>query len=163
MDPTDLIPIIVIAGMVFLGLIAIVGGFLHSLRGRHLLHQERMKALELGRELPDDVKSTGIEVAEAAGSRGAEGGAPALARKCFSTAFWVALVGFIFASQGAWANQGVAIVIPIAIAASAGAIGITAMICGTILATRTPPGPAPGASTKAFVESDAFDVVSRRG
>jgi hypothetical protein len=161
MDSPDPVPILFMSGMVLLGLVALVGGFLHTRRGRLLLHEERMKALELGRELPNDVKSAGNEAAYAAGSRGGEGEPQSLARKCFSTAFWVGLVGFLFASQGAWANQGIAIAI--AIAASAGTIGVTAMICGTILAMRTPPGPAPGATTKDLIESDAYDVVSRRG
>src|ERR1022692_4591955 len=44
----------VLGSVVLIIVVAIVGGFLHSRRERLLTHAERMKALELGREMPDD-------------------------------------------------------------------------------------------------------------
>ena len=49
MDTGDLtFLVLVFGGMILIGLVAIVGGFLHSRRERLLTHQERMKALEQG-------------------------------------------------------------------------------------------------------------------
>jgi len=47
--------------MILLALVGIVGGFLHYRRERLLTHKERMKALELGAELPDDVATARIK------------------------------------------------------------------------------------------------------
>jgi hypothetical protein len=151
--------LVLICGMTLLGLAAIVGGFLHYRRERILTHQERMKALELGRELPDDAATARIKATFGVGSSDDEGGSQSLARKCFSTALWVGFWGFLAASQGGWVHTGIAV----AIAGSVGAIGVTAMICGTILAMRMPSAPPPGVATKSVIESDAFDVVSSRG
>jgi hypothetical protein len=150
--------VILICGVVLLALVAIVGGFVHSRRERLLTHQERMKALELGRDLPDNAATARVKAVFGAGSTD-EGDARSLARKCFSTALWVGFWGFLFASQTSWANMGIAIVI----ACSAGAVGVTAMICGTILALRGSSDVDHRLATKPAFESDAFDVVSRRG
>jgi hypothetical protein len=148
-------------GMTLVGLAAIIGGFLHSRRERLLTHQERMKALELGRELPDDTPVGRLKRALGARSNTEENDGRSLARKCFSTALWVPFWGFIFASQGVWVNTGLAAAI--VIACSAGAIAVTAIICGTILAVHERSGSSPLADAKPLIESDAFDVVSRRG
>lgn len=150
-----------IVGSALVGLVAIVGGFLHYRRERLLAHAERMKALELGRELPDDAATARIKAVfrgtSAGGSDDSEDFSPA--RKCYSTALWVAFWGFLFASQvdvhGAHA-------VAIAIAASVGAVGVTAMICGTILASRVSVPRSPVAS-KGPTDPDAFDLVGRRG
>jgi hypothetical protein len=159
MDPGELAIFgALIGGVTLVGLVATIGGFLHHRRERLLMHQERMKALELGRELPDDaatarIKATfGVESSDKTKGR-------SLASKCFSTALWIAFWAFLAASQAGWSNTGVAV----AIAGSAGAIGVTAMICGTILALRGPSGNDQGPAIKSAIESDAFDVVSRRG
>lgn len=121
-------------GMVFLlSIIPIVGGFMYAHRGLLLTHAERMKALELGAELPDHAAAARIRACSAsllpttmvAGIR---------SRRVFSTAVWVAFWGFAAAAGlgGADVNAGVAY----AIASSAGAIGVTAIICGTVLASR---------------------------
>jgi hypothetical protein len=148
-------------GSVFLvALVAIIGGFLHYRRERLLSHAERMKALELGRELPDDAATARIKAAFGASSSGStEEGSESLPRKVFTTALWVAFWGFLASSQGGSVNQ----VIAVAIAASAGAIGVTAMICGTILAMRIPTTETQRRISKPSFESDALDVVSRRG
>ena len=147
-------------GTFLIALVAIVGGFLHYRRERLLSHQERMKALDLGREMPDDVSTARIKAAFGTLSSGhAEDESGSLARKCFSTALWVAFWGFLAASQGGWVNHAIAI----AVAASVGAIGVTAMICGTILAFRPPAETTPRPVSKPAVEADALDVVSCRG
>jgi hypothetical protein len=172
---------LVIGASVLVGLVAIVGGFLQTRRERLLTHQERLKALELGREIPDDAATARLKAACGVTSSGenrdssgenrdssgnSEGASGALSGKCFSTAFWVAFWGFVFAGQAGIGLGGTppgATAVAIAIAVSAGAIGVTAMICGTILAMRTPTSRARSATGKTEIESDALDVVSRRG
>jgi hypothetical protein len=149
-----------LGGLILIAVVAIVGGFLHHRRERLLTHAERMKALELGRDMPDDAATARVRAAfgQSAGT-GVEEGPASLPQKCYSTALWVAFWGFLAASQGGWVNHAIAI----AIAASVGAIGVTAFICGTILAARAPAAPAVNRATKDHVDADAFDVVSRRG
>jgi hypothetical protein len=150
----------VLGGSTLIALVSIIGGFLHYRRERLLTHEERMKALEMGRELPDDVATARIRATFGMLSNGEkEAESESLPRKCYSTALWVAFWGFIGASQGGWVNPSIAI----AIAASVAAIGVTAFICGTVLAARSP-APQPATSYgKERIEADAFDVVSRRG
>jgi hypothetical protein len=148
--------------VVLISLVAIVGGFLQCRRERLLTHAERMKALELGQSMPDDAATARIKAVYRAASRTDDEEGGTLARKCFTTGFWVAFWGFLAAAGhgSAGASPGVAYVI----AASTGAIGVTAVICGTILAARVPAeGTSRFAPTKPVTESDAFDVVSRRG
>ena len=170
---------LVIGAGVLIALVALVGGFAHTRRERLLTHQERMKALELGRDIPDDAATARMKVAwgadsaaEKADSRGQKADARTsneitsgtLSRKCISTAVWVAFWGFLFAGQNNVTNSTPsAMAVSIAIAASAGAIGVTAVICGTILAMRTPAAGTQTRSLKKEFESDALDVVSRRG
>ncbi len=175
MDTNTAIPLLLgltIGAGVIVALVAIVGGFLQVRRERMLTHQERLKALELGREIPDDAATARMKVAWGITSSGektdssdnSEGTSGALSRKCFSTAVWVAFWGFFAASQsGVTGHSPSAVAVAIAIGASAGAIGVTAVICGTILAMRTPPARAWSAPGKTLTESDALDVVSRRG
>jgi len=150
-------------GFVFvMSLVPIIGGFLHARRERTLVHSERMKALDLGRELPDDVATARINAAFGNTSASVEGGGgESLSAKCFSTAFWVAFWGFAAAAGlgGSQVSTGVAY----AIAASAGAIGVTAMICGAVLGARAPVAALPGRVPKPRIEDDALDVVSCRG
>ena len=135
-DSSDLVFGWMLSGGFLISLVSIVGGFQHAKRVRLLTHEERMKALELGRELPTD---------EPVAPSGGESKPESLPRKCFSTAFWVGFGGFIAAaSQGFTPAAGLGIAghgIAIAIAASTGAIGVTALICGTILAAKTPSRP----------------------
>ena len=95
-------------------------------------------------------------------------------RKCFSTALWVAFWGFAAAAGlgGADVNAGVAY----AIASSAGAIGVTAIICGTVLAAREhqsammqttipssrPKTPMPSTLFPAGVDSDSAPTMLNR-
>jgi hypothetical protein len=119
-----------------------------------LTHLERMKTLERGRDLPGDAATAWMKAAS--GSSSNEDESRSLAHKCFSTALWVAFWGFIAAS---WSSMPVAI----AIAASTGGIGVTAMICGTILAFRNCAPPQRTSTAKPFVHGDAFDFASRNG
>lgn len=167
MDSTLQLLAVLLGNVVLVSLVVIVGAFLHYRRERLLTHQERMKALELGRELPDDAATSRIKAAFGTPSNGSDEdgrepvahGAALLPRKMFTTALWIAFWGFLFAAQGGSANQAVAI----AIAVSTGAIGVAAMICGTILALRSPAPVTVNTTSKPRIEDDAFDVVSRRG
>ncbi|MFI5458829.1 MAG: hypothetical protein ACHRXM_25655 [Isosphaerales bacterium] len=142
-----------LGGTFLIALVAIIGGFLHYRRERYLSHQERMKALDLGREMPDHAATARIKAAFgtlSGGDKEEESGS--LSRKCYSTALWVAFWGFLAASQGGWVNHAIAI----AIASSAGAIGVTGMICGTILAVRSPAEAAHRPVSKPAIEADAL-------
>jgi hypothetical protein len=131
----------IIGGMILLGLVAIIGGFIHYRRERLLAHDERMKALELGRELPEDAATARIKAAyEGEKSAQAPTEARSMAAQCYSTTGYVCGAGFVFAWMS---GPGVAY----ALAAAAGAVGVTGMICGTILASReAAPAPFPAAS-----------------
>ncbi len=136
-------------GWVFLiALVGIVGGFLHYRRDRVLSHQERMKALELGREIPDDPATLRMKAAlgvtssseKTDSSEKSSEASGALARRAFATALWVALGGFgaaVVASDSTERSPA-AVAVSVAVAASAGAVGVTAVICGTILGMRAP-------------------------
>jgi hypothetical protein len=143
------------------GFVAIVGLLhLHREHYRILAHIERIKALEMGIDLPEDATTSRLRAISGNASVPDENTRGALARKCFSTALWVAFWGFVAAGSHAAAgmNPGVAYVI----ASATGAIGVTAMICGTILAVGAS-NPAPAQISKPVTEADAFDVVSSRG
>jgi hypothetical protein len=150
----------VLGGVVLISLVAIIGGFLQCRRERVLDHRERMKALELGRELPDDAATARIKAAFGVpwgDNKGDGEGSPA--RKCFSTTLWIAFWGFLAAGQAGAGHHAVAI----AIAGSVGAVGVAGMICGTILAFRAPAAPTSRPISKPAIDADAFDVVSCRG
>jgi hypothetical protein len=152
----------VLSGSIGLGLVALVGGFLHYRRERLLSHEERMKALELGREMPDDVATARIKTAFGTRLSGGDDENPSesLPRKVFSTTLWIAFWGFASAAQGGTVNMAVAI----GIAASTAAIGVTGLICGTILAMRNSATSSnQSLISKPHVENDAYDFVSRRG
>jgi hypothetical protein len=133
-------------------LVPIVGGLLHARRERLLVHSERMKALEWGIVLP---------------AKASPPAAPAtresMARQCFSTAFWVAFWGF--ASAAGLGSAEVSTGVAYAIAAAAGSIGVTSVICGTVLSARIPVEVKPNSFPKSMtdVDADAYDVVSCRG
>ena len=151
-------------GFVFLlVMIPIVGGLMYARRERLLTHAERMKALELGKALPDYATTARIKAAMGQATEDETGSTGPLAGKCFSTAVWVAFWGFAAAAGlgGAAVSPGVAY----AIAAATGAIGVSAVICGSILSwqvTRAA-GCANDHGKRQTDEADAFDVVSCRG
>src|SRR5262249_462597 len=109
---------------------------------------------------PDHAATAQIKAAFGHLASGNEGeGNDSLARKCFSTALWVAFWGFVAGSQGGWINPSIAI----AIAAPVGAIGVTAMVWGTVPRFRFRAEPSHRPVSKPLTDADAFDVVSRRG
>ena len=150
-----------ILGVFAICLVPIIGGFLQAHRERQWTHLERMKALELGQELPENAATARIKAAfgQAGSDTGTDRGS--LARKCFSTAIWVAFWGFMAASSSA--GIGLASGVAQTIAISVAAVGVTAVICGTILASRVPvTGPSVTAA-KPQADADAYDVVASRG
>jgi hypothetical protein len=159
MDTNQVLLIIwvAIAAVTAICLVAIFGGFMQVRRERLLTHAERMKALELGRSMPDDAATARIRAAFGKLTGSDEESTPS--RKCFSTAVWVAFWGFMAAASGAAASTGVAL----GIAASVGAIGVTAIICGTVLAAQESATRPTSFAPKPTIEEDAFDVVSSRG
>jgi hypothetical protein len=126
----------ILMGAVLIALIAIVGGFLHSRRQQLMAHQERMKALELGREVPDEIGVARAKAVASAGAGAAE--ERSYAGKCFSTTGYACFFGFLFAAGAAAKEGGDAPGAAYAIAAAAGAVGVTGLICGTVLAARAP-------------------------
>jgi hypothetical protein len=151
----------VLLGVFVIGVMSIVGGFIHARRERQLVHAERLKALEWGIVLADGGTDARKGAAPTPSSTTEVGSREALARKSYSTALWVAFWGFAAAAGlgGADVSAGVAY----AIAASTGAIGVTAVICGTILAARMPAASHADAYMKQTADADAYDVVSCRG
>ncbi len=124
----ELNPIIggVLGVLAVLGLVAIVGGLLHARRHRLLIHAERMKALELGRGWPGDREPEAAE--EKSGSS-----------RCFGTATTACFWGFVFAVAAASKEGGNTPGAAYAIAGATGAIAVTGLICGTVLAARPSP------------------------
>ncbi len=130
--------------MASLCLVPIIGGFLHY-RREPLLYPHRAdeaRRSRWGRDLPDDSATARVKAVYGSPDKpeGAPSGEKSLAVQCYTTTGWVAGLGLLFAMQAS-GNPGVAY----AIAASAGAIGVTGMICGTVLASKTP-SPAPNPS-----------------
>ncbi len=157
-----LLVLVSMAGLV--GLVAIIGGFLHYRRERVLLHAERMKALELGQPIPEDRGTTQQKAVLSALSDPPESDPDrAMARKCFSTAIWVAFWGFLFAGGSASSSsERVAFVI----AFGTGTTALAAVIGGSVLAHRASVmGKSRQAETftaKGPYEPDAYDVVGSR-
>ncbi len=144
-----------------LAIVPIVGGFMQVRRERLLTHTERMKALELGAGWPDDVATARIRAAF--GQPTAEGpdDGQSLARKLFSTAFWIAFWGFGSAA-GIGQTSGSAGV-AYAVAASVGAIGVTAVICGTLLAFSEGSRPLADRSKPPAFDDEALVGLAERG
>jgi hypothetical protein len=147
---------IVLGGVFVIALVSIMGGFLQVRRERLLVHTERMRSLELGLERLSGDDDAGLR-APIGQRSGDDENSPSLSRKCFSTAGWVAFWGFVMAANAHPTG------VSIAIAASTGAIGVAGMICGTILAFRTPAAVGWSPTYKPVTEADAIDVVACRG
>src|SRR5436190_1496624 len=97
---TNEIAVMVLGGVFVVALVSILGGFWHVRRERLLTHAERMKALELGREVPDSAAVARIKAAFGASSQADEdGGAWSPARKCFGVALWVPIGVALVATQ----------------------------------------------------------------
>jgi hypothetical protein len=150
----------VLGGVFAISMVAIMGGFALTRRERLLTHAERMKALDMGLAMPDDRATAQIKAAfgQPASSDDCEGGT--LARKCYSTAIWVAFWGF-GAATASVANGG-HVGVALAISAAVGAVGVTSVICGTILASRSTAAPDRRSNSKPVVDADAYDFVGNR-
>ncbi len=107
--------------------------FTHFQEERKLTHAERIKALEMGQTLPDDPETARIKARAArlaaARSTGSSGVSKSLAYHCYSVTGYICGGGFFFAILVGGSTA-------YALASAAGAIGVTGMICGTILATK---------------------------
>lgn len=128
------------AAVVLGAVVAIVWlGIRAEQRKRELEHAERMRAIEAGRPLPGDQPWWSPNRVAAAIGAGVPLGALILA---------------LAAVQDA--DVGPEFVWP-----SAGAVGVAAVICGTVLAARLPhPTSAPeGRANKPYVDPDAFEVA----
>jgi hypothetical protein len=134
-SPSMMALVLVLSGTLLAGLVAIVGGFLHARRSRMLAHTERMKALELGRDLPEDLGHA--RTAVQSGDRD-ENRPRSLALQFCSTTGYTCAAGFLFAYLAGSDSQGSVPAASIAIAAATGAIGVTGLICAAVLATRAP-------------------------
>jgi hypothetical protein len=125
-------------------LVPVIMGIRHARIERELEHAERMKALELGRTLPQDqgwLNLPRISVAIALG-------VPAAVFHC------------------AWqASQSLSEPEPAWIAA--GIVGVTAVVCGSGLTAlhffRGHQAAGAGGQAKSHFDADAYDVVSARG
>lgn len=134
--------LIPIAGMAIpLIIVPVALGCKHATRARELTHAERMRALELGRRLPQDQPWwTPARLGLAIGA-----GVPLAVFVCAAVA--TAAAGF---QDGIWI--------------ATLAVGLTAVVCGSILAGRSALGGTGNERVdKPFVEEDAFDVVGARG
>ena len=115
-----------------------LAGIRNEQRKSELQNQERMKAIECGYPL-DQVKPVNAAVSIGVGVPG--------------TAFGCAIVASLFSSNAshyAWP--------------AAGAVGLAAVICGTLLALKSPQTPTQDfLNRKPMMEDDAYDVAGRRG
>jgi hypothetical protein len=124
---------LILGGTVVL-LALIIGGFTQANRARMLEHQERMKALEMGHPLPDDPATARIK-AKAAWTIGQISAiespetSKSFAYQCYSITGYISGAGFFFAMVAGGP-------IAYALSAASGAIGVTGIICGTILAAK---------------------------
>jgi len=137
-----------LGSVVLIALVAIVGGFLHSRRERLLTHNERIKALEMGRELPDDAATARIKAVYGVVEK-SETDAKSFATQCYNNTGYICGSGFFFAMVSS-SSHGVAY----ALAAASGAIGVTGLICGTILASREP---SPASTFSGVASKPRFD------
>jgi hypothetical protein len=135
----------VVLGIGILGGLPIALYYQHERRKREMEHSERMKALELGRTIPGEAGSGDRSLpSKIAGWIGA--GVPIGVFGCA----WLASEKFGYHEE-VWL--------------AAALVGITAVICGSILVIllNAKPAAAPPVDSKPRIEEDAFDVVSGRG
>jgi hypothetical protein len=140
------------AGLGLIVMVAIVGGLLYSKNERLLTHAERMKALEMGHGLPEDIYTARIRAAM--GHDETPGRPGALSSHCFTSTTYICGFGFFFAMMSGQIPS-----VAVTIAASTGAVGVAGMICGTILATknREPAGaPGPPLPAKSTLDPEAI-------
>jgi uncharacterized membrane protein YuzA (DUF378 family) len=145
MDPL-IIPIVGMAIPIVIVPVAL--GIKYARRERELEHAERMKALELGRTLPED---------EPLWSPG---------RLCLAIGVGVPIgvFGFAWLASGRGGDQEEALRW-----ISAAIVGLAGVVCGSLLTHRHliqrehSRGAREGYEAKSPIDADAFDVVDRRG
>jgi hypothetical protein len=153
MSPADLTLAGIIAAAVVLALVIVVAlpvvlSMRQAARDREYTHSERLKSLELGRPLLDAPATDGST------RRGDNG-----------IGVWVPLgaLGIALIATEVADSPSAAVAIWVA----AGAVGVTGVICGCILALRAPssgfPAPRAFVLAKPTTEEDGVDTVSRRG
>jgi hypothetical protein len=144
-------PTLMVIGVVAigtLGLVLVVGlpavlGIRSENRKREMEHLERMRAIELGRPLPGD--------------QGARG--PAKMALAMGVAVPIGVFGI------AWLAANDAGAASPFIWPSAAAMGVAAIICATVLASRayaSEPEPRPDPAAKPYVDPDAYDAVEHQ-
>jgi hypothetical protein len=139
-----LIFLAIVCGMLVFGLLPITLYFQHERRKRDMEHAERMKALELGRTLPDEAEGESWSASKIAGAIGA--GVPIGVFGCA----WLASEKLGY-HETIWIG--------------AAMVGTAAVICGSCLlyALITKDAFSTPSDSKPEIEEDAFDVVSARG
>lgn len=142
-----LVAIAVVAVLAIVVALPVVLNMRQAARDREFQHAERLKALETGRPMPGE-----------GASRGSVSGA--------GVGVWVPIGVFaiaLAATQTLENSQAAAV----AAWVSAGCVGVTGVICGTILtlhnAMREGRADGPPAPAKPFFEEHEIDTVSRRG
>jgi hypothetical protein len=162
LESTNVQLALIIAAASVLALLIVVGlpvwfTMRHARFERQLVHTERMKAMELGLPFPDAAAPGGDTEST-------------LARPWTLIGVWVPLIVF-GATLGAalWGE----VSIPPGVWFAAGCIGVTGIICCTILLLQLPASTiadrSPGASSakapspKPILDPDAFDTAGRRG
>lgn len=143
--PTLLIWLIALAGCVAVILVIgvpIVLGIRLDARRREMEHQERMRAIELGRPLPDET------------------GWWTPARLAVGIGIGVPIGVFAIGVKAAELSGAAPFIWP-----SAGAVGVAAVICGTVLAARAtmnPPNTSANAHAKPYVHPDVYDAAEHQ-
>lgn len=151
MAPTELsiLLLVIFASVAVLMIVValpVVLSMRHAAKDRELLHAERLKALETGRPMPGE-----------SASRGSAGGA--------GVGVWVPICVFgiaLAATQHSENSQAIGVAVWI----SAGCVGVTGVICGTILTLNNAMRESRAARqtvAKPFYEEAEIDAVGRRG
>ncbi|MDR3618526.1 MAG: hypothetical protein P4L85_04180 [Paludisphaera borealis] len=127
----------------------VVLGMRHAAKDQEFQHAERLKAIEMGRPLPGDPAHEGSPRTAVAG-----------------IGVWVPISALVIALAATTGSQN-SEAAGVAIWVSAGGVGVTGLICGTILAMSTMARDGRTADCHApakhrFEESE-IDTVSRRG
>lgn len=154
-DDSLVVGILSVVGLI--AFISVVWGLYLGQRHMKQTHIERMRALELGREWHDP--EAHARLMAAFGQKGdPEDGSPgSLARKCYSTAIWTGFWGFAAAGGVGPVQPTVAYFI----ASAVGAVGVTAVICGTVLTARVQDAAARRLTAKPRVD-DPLEFASAR-
>jgi hypothetical protein len=146
----EILVAVLIGAFLLVCFFTIVAMFVQTRRGRELEHAEKMKAIEMGRPWPLD-KAEAKPAPEAAGP---------------PEPLPSALIKSVpLGSLGIAAGASVILRPEPMVWLAAGAVGMTSLICGTVLSLRQ--GPATPRQemnpAKPVSDPDALDVVGRRG